>query len=276
MNSIIYEPNKYAKLGFKIWPAMFKDIYRSRELVWRLFLRNWLAKYKQAVLGCLWALIIPFIAIGTFIFLNRAGVLNISETAVAYPLFALIGLTVWQLFSTGVTSGTQSLVTSGSMIAKINFPHEVLVVAAMAQSIFEFMIKLILVVIFFAVYRFCPPWQAVLFPLALVPILLLTLGLSFLLALINGVLRDVANMVSLVVTFLMFATPVLYPAKSSGNIFFKWNPLNYLVNTPRDLIVQGRIVDMEGFILSSVFALGVFLLSWRIFYIAKTKIPERI
>ncbi len=276
MSATIYEPNKQVKLGLKIWPEMFKEAYRSRELTWRLFIRNLLARYKQAVLGYLWALIMPFIAIGTFMFLNKSGVMNISHTDVPYPLFALIGLTVWQLFSTGITSGAQSLVSSGGMITQINFSLESLVFSSMAQAVFEFLIKLILIVVFFVLYQFLPSWKALLFPIVLLPMLFLTMGCSFLLSLINGVLRDVANMVSLVTTFLLFATPVLYPAKNAENIFFKWNPLNYLVNAPRDIIIYGRIKELEGFLWATVFSVLLFFVAWRIFFIAKTKIPERI
>lgn len=272
----IYEPNKTVRLGLRIWPVMIEEAYRARELTWRLFMRNLLARYKQAVLGFLWALIMPFIAIGTFIFLNKSGVMNISSTDVPYPLFALIGLTVWQLFSTGITCGAQSLVASGGMISKINFPLESLVFSSIAQSVFEFLVKLILLAVFFMAYRFIPPVVALFFPVLLLPIFFLTLGCSFILSLVNGVVRDVANIVSLLVTFFMFATPVLYPAKDEASAFFKWNPLNYLVNAPRDILIHGKISHPEGFIWSSLFAFAFFFFSWRIFFIAKTKIPERI
>ncbi|NQT33007.1 MAG: ABC transporter permease [Candidatus Omnitrophica bacterium] len=276
MDYIVYEPNKNVKLGLKIWPAMFRELVGSRELIWRLFVRNWSAKYKQAVLGYLWAIIMPFIAIGTFVFLNRVGVLNIGETGAPYPLFALIGLTVWQLFATGLNSGCQSLVASGGMISKINFPIEVLVIASLAQAIFEFLVKFILIVIFFIVFKFIPAWTIVLFPLAIIPIVLLTLGLSLFFSLVNGVLRDTANAVSVITTFLMFLTPVLYPLKDKANLFFKFNPLAPLVVAPRDLIIYGHIKEPVSFLMASTLSILIFFICWRIFYLAKTKIPERL
>jgi len=273
---MLYFPNKQLKLGLRIWPVMVSDLWGGRELVWRLFLRNWLARYKQAALGWTWALIMPFIAIGTFVFLNRAGILNIGSTDVPYPLFALIGLAVWQLFSTGLSSGCASVVSSGNMVSKINFPLEVLVFSSIAQAVFEFTVKCALVLVFFAVYRFVPPAGALLFPLAVLPIVILTLGLSLILSLVNGVLRDTANAVSLITTFLMFLTPVLYSEGEAKSAFFRLNPLTALVNAPRDILIHGRVKDPLSFLWASVFSLVVFLVFWRVFYLAKTKIPERL
>lgn len=140
MDYNLYVPNKHLKLGIKIWAEMFQESIRSRELIWRLFIRNLSAKYKQTVLSYLWALILPFIAIGTFVFLNRAGILNIGSTDMPYPLFALIGISIWQLFSTGLISGTNSIVEAGGMISKINFPREVLVFSSIAQSVLSFLL----------------------------------------------------------------------------------------------------------------------------------------
>jgi lipopolysaccharide transport system permease protein len=271
-----YMPNKQLNLGIRIWPLMFRDLFRSRELIWRLFIRNWSAKYKQSALGYVWALIMPFIAIGTFIFLNKAGVMNIEATDAPYPLFALIGLTVYQLFATGLNSGTRSLVDAGSMITKINFPLESLVFSSLAQAVFEFMVKFLLVVIFFFIFRFVPEWTVVFFPFAVLPMLLLTLGLSLILSMVNGVLRDTANIVSLLSTFLMFLTPVLYPVSGKKELFFALNPLAPLVNAPRDLIVYGYIKEPRAFFAASLFSILLFFICWRIFYLAKSKIPERM
>jgi len=271
----LYEPNKHLKLGIRIWPVMFRELLNSRELIWRLFIRNFVAKYRQTVLGYVWALIMPFVAIGTFVILNRSGILNIEKTDMPYPLFALIGLTVWQTFAIGLVSGTNSIVAAGSMIAKINFPRESLVFASMAQSIFELFIKMVLIVFCFFIFQFTPHWQVILFPLAILPIIILTLGLSLILSLVNGLLRDTANIISLLTTFLMFLTPVLYPIDDS-KFLFKINPLSVLINAPRDLVTYGRITQPVYFIIATISSILIFLIAWRIFHVAETKIPERI
>lgn len=276
MKKVIYEPNKYLKAGIGIWRTMFEEIRESRELIWRLFIRDLSAKYKQSVLGCAWVLIMPFITIGTFVYLNKTGILTIGSTDAPYPIFALIGLSVWQLFATGINSGCQSLVGAGDMITKINFPREVLVLASLAQTLFEFGIKCVLIFLFLYIFHFQPAWQIIFFPLLVLPMLILTLGLSLILSLVNGVIRDTANTVGLIITFLMFLTPVLYPAPLQGSLLFKLNPLSALVNAPRDMIVYGYVKEPVDFIIASGLACVVFLVFWRMFHLVETKIPERI
>jgi len=273
---IVYIPNRHLKLGVKVWLEMLKELKDSRELILRLFIRDFSAKYRQSFLGYLWAVFLPFMAIVTFMFLNRSGILNIGKTDVPYPLFALVGLTVWQLFSTGVVSGTNSLVRAGGMITKINFPRETLVFSSLAQSLFEFIIKTLLIVISFFIFKFVPFWTIVFFPLAVLPILLLTLGLSFIFALVNCLFRDTISAVALIANFLLFLTPVLYPKTEISSFFFKMNPLTALVSAPRDLIIYGYIKEPVDFFLASILAILLFLVSWRVFHITEPKIPERV
>lgn len=272
----VYEPNKYLKMGIRIWPHMFRELWASRELICRLFIRDWSARYRQAALGYLWALIMPFVAIGTFAFLSSAGVLNIGSTDAPYPIFALIGVTVWQLFSSGLAAGCNSIVGAGGMVSKINFPREVLVFSSVSQAFFEFLIKTVLIAVLFLVYRYKPSWGIVLSPLTLIPMVALTLGLSLMLSLVNGIIRDTANMVALLTTFLMFLTPVLYPVSDQGNPLFALNPLTPLVNAPRDLIIYGHIRDQFSFFVASALSILIFFISWRAFHLVETKIPERL
>jgi lipopolysaccharide transport system permease protein len=273
-----YAPNRYLKLGIKIWLKMFKELIRSRELIWRLFVRDFLAKYKQTVLGILWAIIMPLLMVGSFVLLNRSGLLNIGKTAVAYPVFALVGLSIWQLFATGLVACANSILQAGGMVVKVNFPKESLVIAALAQSIFEFLVRIGLLVAVFAIYRVVPSWMAVFLPLVLIPLMLLTLGLGFLFALLNVLVRDIGNIVTLMTTFMLFLTPVLYPAPSSG--FFAFlsicNPLSALVTGARDLVLSGSIKEPFQFLLASLVSLVIFLISWRIFYLAESRMPERV
>src|SRR5271154_2902478 len=111
----VYEPHKQLKQGIKIWKEMFQELFDFRELIWRLFMRDLSAKYKQSVLGNIWSLVMPFVAIGTFIYLSRAGILIIQDTHMPYPLYALIGLTVWQIFAMGLSAGANSLVGAGDL-----------------------------------------------------------------------------------------------------------------------------------------------------------------
>ena len=274
----IYQSGQRLGWGAHVWREMVTELARSRELIWRLFLRDFTARYKQSVLGVLWALIMPLVTVGTFVFLNRSGILNIGEVDIPYPAYALLGLTVWQLFAGGLAACSNAIVAGGSMVVKINFPKETLVIAALGQTLVETLVRLVLLIVVFTFYRLVPAWTAVLFPLALVPLLLLTLGMGFLLALLNVLLKDVANMVTLTTTFLLFLTPVLYPTPRDGlfSIVAKHNPLAALVTGARDLVVTGYLTKPTEFAWASALSVTLFLLSWRVFHLAEMRMAERM
>lgn len=271
-----YTPHRDAALGIRVWPVMVRELWEARELIVRLFLRNLSARYKQALFGIAWAVIVPFIAIGTFMFLDRAGVVSIGATDLPYPLFALLGVAVYQFFSTGVTAACASLVEAGDMIAKVSFPREVLVVAAIAQAAFEFLVKLALIAAVCVYYQYLPPAGFLLLPLVLLPLVFLTLGLGLVLSLANAVFRDTAQAVGVVLMFLMFLTPVLYPASGAREYLFRLNPLTALVEAPRDLFIYGALRHPLDLAVAAVFSVLVFACAWRVFHLVETKIPERL
>lgn len=278
-NKIIrYKPGQNGGWGYRVWHEMVAELVGSHELVWRLFLRDFKAKYKQTVLGFLWALIMPLLTVGTFVFLNRAGILNIGKVDIPYPAYALLGLTVWQIFSGGLRACSNSIVAGGSMIVKINFPKEVLVLSSLGEALIDTMVRIFLTALVFAIYKVVPAWTVVLFPFALIPLLLFTLGFGLLLSLLNAVFRDVANIISLSTTFLLFVTPVLYPEPKAAlfKVFTIFNPLAALVSGPRDLVVKGYLTQPFSYMFYSGLSLAIFLISWRLFHLAEVRIAERI
>ena len=228
-----YEPDNSLRRGYlSIFGEIYREIKRNRWLTYQLFRRDLLATYKQSFIGILWAIIIPIVSVGTFIVLNQSGIFAIGEIDIPYPVYAILGMAFWQLFSTGLIMGTNSLVKAGPMVARINFSRKSLVIASVGQSIVSFLILLVVVAVLFAYYGIAPSWAILLIPVMVVPIMLLTLGLSFVLSVLNGVVRDVGNILAVLMTFLMFLTPVLYAKPTTGILAFltDFNPLYYLVS----------------------------------------------
>ncbi len=275
----IYESDKFIKMGFFVlWREMVLSLFRSRELIWRLFLRDFSARYRQSFFGVLWAVLNPVITVGIFVILNRSGILNIGKTSVPYPVFALIGISVYGIFSTGLSLCSNSIVGAGSMVVKINFPKASLVIASMGQAIVELLVRLVVIIILMIIYGIVPMWTSVFFPFVLFPVILLTLGVGFILSLMAGVLRDVAYFVSFLTTLFLFLVPALYPAPQIGilSTLNKLNPLSHLIIGCRDMMILGHVSDPAGFLLSSLFSVVIFLISWMIFYISEPRIAERV
>lgn len=124
-----------------------------------------------------------------------------------------------RLFSQGVISTASSLVGASSLLTKINFPKEGLVIAAVGQTIFEFLIRIPLLLLIFVWTGFLSHLNILMVPFAMVPLLFLTLGIGFFISLFNAILRDIGNGLSLAMTLGMLVTPVVYPPPTNDPTF---------------------------------------------------------
>lgn len=289
---VTYVPDNTLRHGYaSIAGDIARELVDNRWLTYQLLKRDVLAFYKQSLLGVFWMLLVPLITIGSFIALRGSGVVSAGETAAPYPIFAGLGVAVWQLFAQGLVSGSNALVQGGEMITRINFSKKSLIIASLGRTLVSFGVMSVLVVVLFVVYRFqgyahLPGPEIIVLPLVLLPTVLLTLGLSFFLSLINGIVRDIAAVLGVVVTFLMLLTPVLYERPrmpegvgEAGSWLVsatQYNPLFYLVSAPRDIVLEGRVEHLQGFLLSSAGALVFFGVALVSFHLTETRIAERI
>ena len=273
----IYSPNPINRLGWRVWPEMFRDLFRSRELIWRLTLRDLSVRYRQSVLGYGWAIISPVVMVAIFTFLARARVLPIGKTGLPYVSYALWSIGLWQLFSGSLQACTKSLADAGSLVTKINFPKESLLFGAIGQPMFDFLVRLIPVIIVFVWQHVGIHWQMLFLPLVLIPIILLALGFGFVLAVANLLLRDIGNALGIVLAFGMFLAPIVYPPPVSWpfvliNIL---NPFSPLLIASQDLIGTGHLSMPGAFVIACLFSFLVFFLGWRFFRTAICRIAEK-
>ena len=275
----VYVPDNSIKKGYvSLFKEMAEEVRSSKWLTWQLFKRDFKVVYQQSVLGILWILIPPLVTVGTFTFLNQAGIFNVGDISVPYPVFALLSVALWGIFATGLSSTTSSLASAGGMISKINFPREALVFSAMGRALINFLVQIVLVAILFAYYGIIPYWTAILVPFLLIPMVLLSLGLGLILSILNGVVRDVGRTIPIFTTFLMLLTPVLYATPNTGILgtITQYNPMYYLITVPRDLILVGSTSEWYGFFLSTLLSVVIFFMCWIIFHLTETRIAERI
>jgi len=275
-----YGPDNFLKKGYlSIFVEMFNDLIKNRWLTYQLFKRDFIATYKQSFVGVLWAVIVPIIGVSTFIILNRSGIFSLGEIDIPYPIYVIYGMAFWQLFSIGLIAGSNSLVKAGPMIIKINFSKKSLVVASVGQSIVPFLIQFILASILCLYYQIIPNTVILLLiPLLIIPTILLSLGFSFILSLLNGIVRDIGNLITIFMTFLMFFTPVLYakPPKGILAVIMNNNLLYYLINCPREIILKGKMTEWIGFLISSIISIIIFIVCLLVFHLAETRIAERV
>lgn len=273
----VYEAKASTSLQ-AIKSGMFYDIAKSRELIWAFFVRNFAAKYKQSMLGYVWAIGPPIITIGIFTILARNRVIAVGDTGMPYPAFMMLGLTVWGLFSSALMNITTSLASASSIIQKMNFPRETLIFASFVEALFDTGIRALLLIPTFIWYGVSIKWTIIFVPVILLPLVLLTLGAGFMLAILNAIMRNIASGVTLVIQFFMFLTPVVYPAPKTWplSLLNYLNPLNAFLVAVQDMLTRGSLSMPLPLVTSSVLSIAVFIIGWRVFMMAQPIIGERI
>lgn len=275
----VYEPNHTIRLGLKIWPEMLRELNQSRGLIWRFMVRNISARYKQSVLGIFWSFITPLVMTLVFVWVKNTNILPIAKTDMPYILFVFLGQMVWLLFAAGVSKTSNSLVSAGPMLGKINFPKEVIVISAMGEVFFDFLLRIPLLIFILIWTGTTPGLSIFLMPFAILPLIMLTLGIGYMVALFNAILRDTGNIITLILSLGMFATPIIYPPPESWPLSFlvnHLNPISSFVTTSRDLVFSTKLTDPTAFVSSSLLAVLLFFFSWRVFHILEPMVAERI
>lgn len=223
----------YAKFG-----AIF-ELWEYRELFYFLAWRDLKVRYKQTVLGVLWAIIQPLftMVVFTVVFGQMA---NISSGGVPRPIFYFTALLPWIYFSSTLTSSGMSLVANSGLLTKIYFPRIILPAAAALGGLVDFLIGSLLLIGFIVYYDIPVGWHFLLWPVLVLPLVLLAFGLGTFLAALNVKYRDVKYAIPFGIQLLLFMTPIIYPS----SVFperFQWllalNPLSGLVEAFRYAVV---------------------------------------
>ncbi len=275
---VVYTPESRLRHPVQLFREMWRDLLASRELAWRLMVRDIRAQYRQSFLGILWAFIPPIVTAVGFTLAANAKVVNIGVTDLPYPAYVMFSMTLWQTFVEALNGPVQGVTAAKAMLAKINFPREALILAKLGQVFFNFAIKLFLIVGLFIWFQMPVTWSVVLAPVALIHLVMLGTFLGLLLAPLGALYQDFSNGLTLVTGLWLFLTPVVYPVPSSGTFgtLVKLNPVTPLLVTTRELATTGILSDPQGFWVVSLLAIVGLLLAWLIYRLAIPFVVERM
>ena len=257
-----------------VWRPLF-ELPRRWTLVESLVRRELAARYRGSVLGLVWALVTPtvMIAIYTFIFAGVFGArFGQRGTAWDYALYLYCGLLPWTAFSESVQQAAQVIVTHANLVKRVVFPLEALPVAqVLAALVTQACGTLVLLVAALVIQR---DLHATLFwwPVLIVPQLLLTLGVAWLVASLGVFLRDTGQALSLLLVAWMFLTPIIYPEAAIPARYqplINANPLTSLVRSYRRVLLEGAPPDWRGLLYFTLFAVVVFLCGY--WWFARTR-----
>ena len=258
--------------------SIWKGIGESRELSWRLFLRDLSAQYRQSIFGVLWAFAPPIVTGLIFIALRSSSVVNLGETDIPYPVFALVGTMLWQLFTDSLNAPLKSAMAAKPLMAKVSFPHEALIVSAFFMSMFNFVVKSLLILAILLIFGMAPHWTLLAAPAVMLLLILLGITIGLLITPIGMLYTDVASALPIVTQLLFFLTPVVYPPPTSFpfSLLATVNVVSPLLIASRDLITKGTMTNLLPALIVGVAVLCGLLVAAVIYRVAVPIIVERI
>ena len=278
----VYRPNMRHELGFfETWAIMADNVWGARELIWQLFKRDFFAQYKKSFIGYTWAFIGPVLGIVHWVFLQMTGILKPGELDIPYPVYVLMGTSMWGLFSGFLGAGRSTLGAGSKLLMQVKYPHEALLFKQCASFLADYLIRFVMILVVLFAFRVFPSWKLLLFPLVALPLFFLGTAMGLIISLIGIVAMDVNRVIGIGLAMLMWTTPLIYSNKVPSpfvQTIIKWNPLTYLVCSCRDMIIYGRFYEnnANAYYLCAGVTFVLFLLAWRLFFVSEDKIIERM
>lgn len=229
---------------------MWADLMQARYLAKTLAVRDISAKYRQTFLGIAWVFLPPLVTTLAFVILQRQQILSSGVENASYPVFAMVGVVFWQLFSESVMAPLQMVQSSKSLLAKILFPREALLLAAMYQVLFNFAVKLLLMTIAMFILGVPPAGTVIFVPIAAMGLLMLGFLIGIILVPIGILYQDVLFSLGVLLMLLMFLTPVGFAQPEAGWIaeITRWNPVAPLLQCARDWMLAGSSESVYGLV----------------------------
>jgi lipopolysaccharide transport system permease protein len=207
-----------------------RELWDYRELFYFFTLRDIKVKYKQTILGFLWAVLQPLIMALLFTFFLGNAISNYTSLELPYDIFAMSGLVIWGIFSSGLNNAGNSMVSNANIIKKIYFPRLIIPISSVLVGLFDFLMAFIVFIVYCLFKEVHFSWQAIVyFPLSVLLTCISTFGAGSLLAALNVKYRDFRYIIPFLIQLLLFLTPVIYPLSITKNNALKtllaFNPM---------------------------------------------------
>ena len=256
-----------------------RELIQYRHLLFTLTWREIKIRYKQTVMGFLWALLMPMMVVAAGIFVRKAFSV-ISGKPMEYE--ALISVMVkalpWAFFAGSIKTASMSLVANSNLVTKIYFPREVFPFSSILAQLFDFAVAASLLIILIPFSGLELGMNAAWFPFLLLLLIILTAGFGLLLSCATLFFRDVKYIVEIVMTFGILFTPVFYDAKMFGEwkYVLLLNPVGAILEGMNEVLVLNRAPDPFWLVYSISWALGSLFVAWLIFDNAESAFAETI
>ncbi|RRV08487.1 ABC transporter permease [Pseudomonas sp. v388] len=248
------------------------SLWANRSLIMQMTEREVTGRYRGSIMGLTWSFFNPvlMLAVYTFVFseIFSARWVGVDVGKGGFAILLFVGMIVHGLFAECANRAPSLVMANSNYVKKVVFPLEILPVITLGSALFHSCVSLVVLLIAQLVILNTLYWTALLFPLILLPLMLGTLGFSWLLASLGVYLRDVGQVITVLTTVLLFLSPVLYPMAALPEAYRPWlqlNPLTYIIEESRNVLLFGSVPDWTDFGIAMLIGSGIAVLGFWFF-----------
>jgi lipopolysaccharide transport system permease protein len=255
-----------------------RSIWTNRNLIYQMTKRDILSKYKGSAVGVLWSLINPILMLVIYtlvfsvIFKARWGSAAVNEPKTQFAVILFVGLIIHSFLAECLVRAPNLILQYSNYVKKVVFPLEILPIVTVLAAVFQSIISFMVLIAAFFLFNGYLHWTIVFAPVVFLPLIILTLGLVWLISSLGVYIRDIGQSIGIIVTVLMFLSPVFYPLSAlppSMQHVVLLNPLTYIIEQSRAVIVWGQLPDFVG--LAAYSLISLFITSMCYVWFQKTR-----
>ena len=257
MNPHTAQPTSLASLARSLW--------QHRQLIKQMAWREVIGRYKGSFIGLFWSFINPvlMLAVYTFvfsvIFKARWGI-DGGDSKTSFALILFVGLIVHGLLAEVLNRAPSLIVSNVNYVKKVIFPLEILAAISLLAASFHSMVSILVLLLASAAINFYLPWTVILLPIILLPLIILIVGLSWILASLGVFIRDIGQTIGIITTVMFFLAPVLYPLSAMPEKYHPYilaNPLTFIIEQAREVLIYGHLPNWSGLGIYMLIAIGI-------------------
>jgi lipopolysaccharide transport system permease protein len=256
--------------------ALVRSLWGNRVLISQMSRREVVGRYKGSVMGLLWSFLNPLfmLVVYTFffaiVFKSRWGDAPVGqeESKALFAVLLFVGMIVHSLFAEVLNRAPNLILSNVNYVKKVVFPLEIMPAISMGTALFHSFVSVaVLLLVFFATHGYLH-WTLVFFPVILLPLVIFTIGIAWILASLGVYVRDVGQSIGLGMTVMLFLSPVFYPVSALPDSLRPWmlaNPLTFIIEQARAVLVWGQQPNWTGLLIYTVVAIFVAWLGYAWF-----------
>ena len=245
--------------------SLAKSLWQHRQLIKQMAWREVVGRYKGSFMGLFWSFINPVLMLTVYtfvfsvVFKARWGV-DSGDSKTSFALILFVGLIAYGLLAEVLNRAPSLIVSNVNYVKKVIFPVEILPVISLLAALFHSMVSILVLLLASAAINFYLPWTVISLPIVLLPLIMLILGLSWILASLGVFIRDIGQTIGIITTVMMFLAPVFYPLSAMPEKYHPYimaNPLTFIIEQSREVLIYGHLPNWSGLGLYMLIAIGV-------------------